>query len=262
MALKGQKEDEEEADAAPRKRARRSEQLKFNFFEHCIFCGEDCQVKKDPKYPPKWKPAYLCRQVNRPEKKMSLKTEILAKCDERNDDWAAQVRIRVSGAISDLHAADARYHVACRTNFMSSRSTSAAVKEAQADKPELDKGLQVVISILKEDMSHIWNSVDLFNLYIENEGNALSRRQLIVELSAHFGKDLVVLSSPGIASILAFQSKAADVLRIIPDAEEDDTGIAIHKSRLPCTMFCGQSSIECCNYQTRTAVDEDDEDDY
>ncbi|KAG0711607.1 hypothetical protein GWK47_020252 [Chionoecetes opilio] len=95
-ALKGQKEDEEEADAAPRKRARRSEQLKFNFFEHCIFCGEDCQVKKNPKHPSRWKPAYLCRQVNRPEQKMSLKTEILAKCDERNDDWAAQVRIRVS----------------------------------------------------------------------------------------------------------------------------------------------------------------------
>ncbi|KAG0724833.1 hypothetical protein GWK47_039789 [Chionoecetes opilio] len=117
-ALKGQKEDEEEADGAPRKRARRSEQLKFNFFEHCIFCGEDCQVKKDPKHPSRWKPAYLCRQVNRPEKKMSLKTETLAKCDERNDDWAAQVRIRVSGDISDLHAADARYHVACRTNFV------------------------------------------------------------------------------------------------------------------------------------------------
>ena len=132
-ALKRQKEDEEEADAAPRKRARRSEQLKFNFFEHCIFCGEDCQVKKDPKHPSRWKPAYLCRQVNRPEKKMSLKTEILAKCDERNDYWAAQVRIRVSGAISDLHAADARYHVACRNNFMSTRSTSAAVKEAQAE---------------------------------------------------------------------------------------------------------------------------------
>ena len=49
-ALKRQKEDEGEADAAPRKRARRSEQLKFNFFEHCIFCGEDCQVKKDPKH--------------------------------------------------------------------------------------------------------------------------------------------------------------------------------------------------------------------
>ena len=78
-----------------------------------------------------------------------------------------------------MQTADAHYHVACRTNFMLSRSTSAAVKEAQVDKPELDKGLQVVISILKEDMSHIWNSFDLFNLYIENEGNALSRRQLI-----------------------------------------------------------------------------------
>ena len=38
---------------------------------------------------------------------------------------------------------------------------------------------------------------------------------------------------------------------------------ACNKSRLPCTMFCAcQTSIECCNDQTRTAVDEDDEDDY
>ena len=35
-----------------------------------------------------------------------LKTEILETCDERNDDWAAQVQIRVTGAVSDLHAAD------------------------------------------------------------------------------------------------------------------------------------------------------------
>ena len=29
-------------------------------------------------------------------------------------------------AVSDLHAADARYHTSCRVSFMSSKSTSAA----------------------------------------------------------------------------------------------------------------------------------------
>ena len=160
-ALKRNQSDEEQPDAAPRKRARRSEHLRFNFLQHCIFCGENCEVKRDPKHPSRWKPAYICRQVGRQEKTMSLKEEILAKCDERDDYLAAQVQVRVSGAISDLHAADARYHVACRTNFMSSRSTSAASKEAQAGKVELDKGLQDVISIMEADMSHMWNSVDL-----------------------------------------------------------------------------------------------------
>ncbi len=38
---------------------------------------------------------------------------MLNKCDERNDDWASEVRIRVEGALSDLHAAEARYHKDC-----------------------------------------------------------------------------------------------------------------------------------------------------
>ena len=32
------------------KRARRSEQLKFLFLQHCLFCGEKCDVVKDPKH--------------------------------------------------------------------------------------------------------------------------------------------------------------------------------------------------------------------
>ena len=39
----------------------------------------------------------------------------------------------------------------------------------------------------------------------------------------------MILSSPGIATILAFQSGAAKALRIIPDSEDDDTDIAVNK---------------------------------
>lgn len=65
------------------------------------------------------------------EQGQSLKEEILHKCDERNDKWASEVRLRVAGAVSDLHAADARYHVDCRTRFTSQRSVSAAVNVNQ-----------------------------------------------------------------------------------------------------------------------------------
>ena len=43
------------------------------------------------------------------------------KCIERNDEWAGQVRVHVEGAISDLHAADGRYHVDCMSKFMNKR---------------------------------------------------------------------------------------------------------------------------------------------
>ena len=35
----------------------------------------------------------------------------------RNDELADRVRIRVRGAVGDLHAAEASYHVDCRQRF-------------------------------------------------------------------------------------------------------------------------------------------------
>jgi len=47
-------------------------------------------------------------------------------CDCRDDDWASIVSLRIQGAISDLHAADARYHVTCRCSFTGSRAVATA----------------------------------------------------------------------------------------------------------------------------------------
>ena len=54
------------------------------------------------------RPAYICTQIVRTGQKQSLKQEILEKCDDRNDKWASQVRVRVCGVVSDLHAAITR----------------------------------------------------------------------------------------------------------------------------------------------------------
>ena len=54
-------------------------------------------------------------RFNATGRKKSLKQEI----DECNDPWASQVRVRVAGAVSDLHAADTRYHKSCHSKFMS-----------------------------------------------------------------------------------------------------------------------------------------------
>ena len=93
------------------------------------------------------------------------------------------------GVVSDLHAADGRYHIDCLVNFMSTRSTSAAVKAVLPDPHDRDEAFQAVIRVVSEDHSRIWNSVDLYHLYIEYGGISLPRRMLVTSLSEHFGED-------------------------------------------------------------------------
>ena len=50
----------------------------------------------------------------------------------------------------------------------------------------------------------MWNSVDLYVTYSEGGGFKYSRRTLINLLVDYFGDEVVLLSSPGLARILAF----------------------------------------------------------
>lgn len=50
------------SEPEPPKRLRYS-LSKFDFVKHCLFCGEECILDKDPKHPERWKPAYLCRST-------------------------------------------------------------------------------------------------------------------------------------------------------------------------------------------------------
>ena len=48
---------------------------------------------------------------------LPVKDLIIRRCNERKDNLADNVRIRLEGTIGDLHAAGARYHVDCRQRF-------------------------------------------------------------------------------------------------------------------------------------------------
>ena len=57
----------------------------------------------------------------------------------------------------------------------------------------------------------------------------LSRRQLIAKIVEKFGRDMIALSSPGVASILVFKSSASNALHIMPDDTDDQMNEAIEK---------------------------------
>lgn len=204
---------------------RRSSLPSFNFRQHCIYCGTDCVVVKDKKHPDRWRPAYMIREKQAEEGK-SIKQLILDTCNKRNDKWSSHVRIRVEGAVSDLNAAEGRYHVDCRNRFMGVPSVAVAGQSTGEPSKSMDndddKPFRAVVDSLKSDERRIWNSIEIFKLYEGSGGTSLSRRNLIKALTDKFQSELIVLTAPGYASIVIFRQKASDVLRLTPNEDLDD----------------------------------------
>jgi len=223
--------DSKTSSEPPVKRLRRSDVFAFDFKKHCLFCGEPCNIYPDPKTPKRWRKALLCRTSTRPGKK-TFKETILDTCKIRNDEWARNVQTRVNGAVSDLHAADGRYHDDCRKHFMGPRNTIYASKD---DEPcDIDTSFNDLLIKVRQDKSKIWSSVELHNQYKELEGH-LSRPCLMKKLLNELSEDVFVFSSPGLASFLIFKDNASNVFHV----EEDD------ESGLSCDPIANQIVKEC-----------------
>ena len=136
-----------------------------------------------------------------------------------------EVRHRLNDvrASHDLHAADARYHEDCRKKFCNKRNVSSA---AVGEKEEIvDQCFNSLMETMLKDKSRMWTSIELESEYRNTGGTILTRRKLIKKIS-HFLKDeAMVLSSPGIASIVVFKNKANSMLRIqeVEKETENDT---------------------------------------
>ena len=71
----------------------------------------------------------------------------------------------------------------------------------------------------------MWNSVDLYSMYSEGGGFKYSRRTLIKGLVDYFGGQVVLLSSPGSASILIFKTYCYFPLQIADDGNDKNLRI-------------------------------------
>jgi len=142
-------------------------------------------------------------------------------CDLRNDQVAADLRLRVNGAISDLHAADGQYHFDCYTCFATNKAIAAAANQMQPQAKSTEHAFEQLVIDLDLDKSQIWNSVELYDLYMSYDGHILTKRNCIEQLGEHFGDDLLVLSGEGVANILVFKSQASKQLRIMDEYADD-----------------------------------------
>ena len=100
----------------------------------------------------------MCRTANAGPGQKAFKQSILDTCDKRKDEIASQVRACVEGAVTDLHAADARHRTSCMSSFMSPRSVSAASNSSQV-KEDVDQAFQDLLEEMENDKSCLWNQL-------------------------------------------------------------------------------------------------------
>ena len=188
----------------------------------------------------------MCRTTD--DGKTTSKEAILRCAHERNDAWGREVAFRANLAVSDLHAADARYRRDCLAKFFTNRQS------AESSTDTYDSALDDLLIKMSSDFTRTWNSVELYNLYGELGGTLLSRRSLIKSVHEHFHSNLLILSSPGVASILVFRGKASDHLRLIDDAEDDCDSEAISSVAKKVKAECQKLKTDGNTYPTRISM--------
>eukprot|EP00794_Sanderia_malayensis_P004436 gene4436-5029_t len=111
---------------------------------------------------------------------------------------------------------------------MSPKSVFAVINRSQKVE-KVDEAFNSLISEISMDRSSVWNSVELFQMYQKCGGNALVKRCLLERIKDYFREDVIVLSSPGLASMLLFKNKVSKVLKLSNDQEDDQQDILITK---------------------------------
>lgn len=185
--------------------------------------GNSVNTVKDPRHPGRWHPAYVCREGETFGNR-GFKEAIYEACEKRKDAQSEQVRVRMAGVFTDLHAADVRYHVDCRASFMCPRSIQAASHQSNISTSTdqlVDRAFISIIAYVAGNKAMVHNSIDLYNKYVQEGGSVLSRRQLITNVIEKIENDMIALSSPGIAMILVFKSNAAKMFHMTPDDTDD-----------------------------------------
>ena len=151
------KRKENDDSESPQPKKTRNSVSAFNFKVHCLFCGDICEMKPNKKNPSRWQPAYLVRTV---DPKNPYKTVILNTCAKRNDAKADEVALRVNGAPTDLHSAEARYHDICRKEFMGVRNVQSVVN-ASLNFPDTDMAFKKTCTTMSDSPEKVWSSVEL-----------------------------------------------------------------------------------------------------
>ena len=194
----------------------RSTELKFNYSEHCLFCGQSA------KYKGKRKGFDVI-----PVRTMEFQETILKTCRERNDDWSQTV-LGCLEYLRDLHAADAVYHQTCSINFRTGKNipkqcSSDLDNDAKrcktqgrpVDTVKSSAFMEVVQYLLEneEEQLTVADLTEKMEEYLEGtEEDAYSVVYMKRRLQEHFGDRIVITSTKKRPNVVTFKHTVASIV--------------------------------------------------
>jgi hypothetical protein len=209
--------DRGDSTAAPPLKRLRSDREKFNFHLHCIYCGEECNIVKDRKNPTRWREAYICKA--RYSETVPYKDYIINLCLQRDDCWGEEVRLRISGVISDMSAAGARYHKDCLARFLTTTKRKSTPKKEGIENVD-ENAIKLVVETMLSNKEKVWESTEIYSLYRQHTKTDTSRHSIMEALRRHLKDKIGIFSSPGCPRVIAFQSEIAK--KLLSSERSDD----------------------------------------
>ena len=208
-----------ERDAGPstcNKRTLRSEEPNFSFKENCLFCGTP------DRYEGKKKQFELMHV-----RTLVIDDTLLGTCDNRNDEWAEQVRRRILHA-RELHSSEAMYHTTCSSNFRTGKNIPQCfmASEIATKKPRISLGrpensvrvdafLRVTRYLQEndEEQTTIYGLIDKMKEYLEGTNvEPYSFRFMKEKILEHFGDKVIITEISGSKNVVTFKQTASDIL--------------------------------------------------
>ena len=104
------------------------------------------------------------------------KDQIIQICDNRNDNLGEIVRARALSTLSDLHAADAKYHNHFHIKIFSIKGISH--HNAGSSNEERDQAFFYIVNQMIENKTKSWSSIELFSMYKELGGASCTQTGL------------------------------------------------------------------------------------
>ena len=89
---------------------------------------------------------------------------------------------------------------------------------------QIDQNEQAFAELIEHMLANredFWTAKSLYDFYLSKNGQQ-GRHYLFTKLSNYFGKDFIILSSPGIVNIVAFRNRATNVLHLVNADDDDD----------------------------------------
>ena len=105
---------------------------------------------------------------------------------------------------------------------MTAKPVQARARQSSSTKREQpDTALIYVMKHLYENKTEMYNSIDIYQTYVDSGGESLSCRKVMQHIVEEFGNGLIVLFSPGYTNLVVFKSHSVKAIHITPDDSDD-----------------------------------------